>query len=130
MQGKNGRYRVINAPEIYLEICLDGDSNRLALFHHIPDPLTYLRLFHVLPEHDPRINIVPRIDARDIGVPISQGAALVRSQEKDEVWLVTNGRRHEIKSDDVLSLYFDTRAVVDVPEILLESLPKGTALSP
>jgi hypothetical protein len=94
--------------------------------HLIPDELTFNNLFtgwDIITTYDDLAFI-------DEGAPLSSGAILVRG-EGVATWLVTNGVKRPINSEEIMSRYhFDYKKIVLVPQILLDAANVGSAVGP
>ena len=88
----------------------------------IPDPATYNHLFRDWG------SIIIDIDLVNIAVgpALTSGAVLARGSSEAAVYLITNGTKHWIISPAAMDKYdFNWNTVVQVPNILVDTIPSG-----
>ena len=92
----------------------------------IPDPTTYNNLFRDWN------SIIVDIDLVNIatGPALTSGAVLARGSTEAAVYLISNGRKDWITSPAAMDKYdFNWNTIVQVPNILVDSIPAGASWS-
>ena len=113
------RVKSPNAPQVYL---IDPDGYR----RWIPNPPTYNNLFRDWN------GIITDIDTNEISEasPLTDGAVLARGIGTAPVYLVSNGMKRWITSPTAMDkYYFNWNTVVQIPSILVDSIPTGSPWS-
>ncbi len=103
-----------DAVEIYL--ILDG------LRCHIPNPTTYNLLFRN--GASPGIN--PDLLEIEEGLVLSNEACLMKTPTDHPIYLVNNGRKRHIVSEEVMDKYkFNWKTIKQVPAAIVAAIPDG-----
>jgi hypothetical protein len=102
------------SPPIYL---VDEGRKR-----HVPNPETYNNLFRDWA----RLDEVPDLNEIDDGTAISNGAILARAINTAPVYLIDNGTKRHVASEQTMDkYYFDWGKVKEVNQILLDNIQSG-----
>ena len=111
------KVRITGTTPIYL---IDPEGYRRL----VPFPLTFMNLF----EDRAVLQVLVASTVTEIaeGPALDNGAILLRGSSCERIYLLDQGKKRLITSEQVMNKYgFSERAVVVVPKILIDAVPEG-----
>lgn len=90
----------------------------------IPFPLTFLNLF----EDVSMLQVLVSTSIANIseGLPLDDGAVLLRGRGCERIYLLDRGKKRRITSRRIMDKYeFSEQSVVVAPQIIVEAIPDG-----